>query len=183
MYGSRAANRYAKALLEFAQESGNTDKVYEDMVSLSKTISENVDLQRLLSSPVVKSKVKLNVLMEIFTQITSETKRLFNLLIENRRLSLLELISEKYIIQYNNFIGKKVAVVTTAVPLTEDLKKQVLAKVEELTQNKKITIKNVVNPDIIGGFILRVEDLQYNASVAYKLNQYRQNFKKKLFVS
>lgn len=183
MYGSRAANRYAKALLEFAEKNGKTDEVYEDMALLNKIISDNSDLQGLLSSPIVKSKIKLGILSEIFTQISLETKRLFSLLIENRRLSLLELIAEKYIIQYNTYIGKKVAIVTTAVPLTESLKKQVLKKVEELTHNKKITIKNIVNPDIIGGFILRVEDLQYNASVAYKLNQYRQNFKKNLFVS
>lgn len=183
MYGSRVANRYAKALLEFAKNHSNIDEVYKDMVSLQKTIQDNKDLQRLLSSPIVKSKVKLSVLIEIFKGISSETKGLFDVLIQNRRLSLLEFVAEKYIIQYNQYIGKKQAVVTTAVPLTPELEKQVLAKVEELTKNKKITLKNIVNPDIIGGFILRVEDLQYNASIAYKLNQYKQNLQKNLFVS
>jgi F-type H+-transporting ATPase subunit delta len=60
------------------------------------------------------------------------------------------------------------ATVTTAVPLTEPLEKEVLKKASTLTPFK-IELKNIVDPDIKGGFILRVGDLQYNASVANRL--------------
>ena len=65
--------------------------------------------------------------------------------------------------------------VTTAIPLTDDLKSKVLAKAKELT-GKDVTIKNIVEASIIGGFILRIGDIQYNASIANKLNKLKREF-------
>ena len=64
--------------------------------------------------------------------------------------------------------GKVSATVTTAVPLTEDLEKEVLKKAATLTP-LKVELKNIVDSSIKGGFILRVGDLQYNASIADRL--------------
>ena len=65
--------------------------------------------------------------------------------------------------------------VTTAVPLTDDLNAKVLAKVKELT-GKEAVIENKVDESILGGFILRVGDMQYNASIANKLNNLKRTF-------
>ncbi|MDO5606933.1 MAG: ATP synthase F1 subunit delta [Capnocytophaga sp.] len=182
MQGNRAANRYAKALLDYAIEQNKLDEVYADVTLVHNTIKNNKELQRLLMSPIVKTLVKKNVLEKIFTNVTDEVKGLFRLLIENRRLPILYPITEKFVNQYNTFKNHQIAEVTTAVPMDDELKKQVLAKVETLTNNTNITLVNKVNPNIIGGFILRVGDVQYNASVAFKLNKLKQDFKETLFV-
>ena len=81
---------------------------------------------------------------------------------------------------YNDVKGVKSAKVTTAVPLSEALEKQVLAKVEELTGSKSVTLENEIDESIIGGFILRVGDLQYNASIANQLGNLKREFSKSL---
>ena len=64
--------------------------------------------------------------------------------------------------------GVEVAKVTTAIPMDAALEATVLAKIATLS-DKKITIENIVDASIIGGFILRIGDKQYNASVANRL--------------
>ena len=76
---------------------------------------------------------------------------------------------------YDELKGVEVAYVTTATPLTPALEAQVLAKVKELS-TKEVTIVNEVNKDIIGGFIIRLGDMQYNASIANKLSQLKREF-------
>jgi F-type H+-transporting ATPase subunit delta len=76
---------------------------------------------------------------------------------------------------YDESKGVEVAKVTTALPITPELEKKVLAKIADFS-NKKITINNIVDPEIIGGFILRVGDQQYNASVASKLSELKREF-------
>ena len=71
--------------------------------------------------------------------------------------------------------GEEVAVVTTAVPLTAALEKKILAKVKELT-GSKVSLENKIDESIVGGFVLRIGDLQYDASVANKLNTLKREF-------
>jgi F-type H+-transporting ATPase subunit delta len=175
MVGSRASIRYAKALLAYTQEKKVSEEVKDDMQLIFKTIDENTGLQKFLQSPVIKSVEKQSVLKEIFTKTNAATQSLFNVLVENKRINLLGQVAEKYIALYNEFEGKETAVVTTAVPLTEALAAKILAKVKELT-GKKITLENKIDESIIGGFVLRVGDLQYNASIANKLSDLKREF-------
>ena len=91
-------------------------------------------------------------------------------------------MQKKYTVIYDSLKGIEIAKVTTAVPLTDELNKQVLNKVKEIT-GKDATIENIVNPDIIGGFILRVGDVQYDASVANKLQVLKRQFADESFVA
>jgi F-type H+-transporting ATPase subunit delta len=97
------------------------------------------------------------------------------LLLENNRVEILGLVAEKYTVLYDELEGKQNAVVTTAVPLTKELEAKVLAKVHALT-GKDVTLENVVDEAIIGGFVLRVGDMQYDASIANKLNNLKRDF-------
>ena len=182
MYGFRVANRYAKALLEYALQQNVLEAVFADMTLIDKTIKSHKDLERMLISPIVKTTVKKNVLSKIFTMVTPETQRLFELLIHNGRLPILGVVAEKFVVQYNIDKNQKTAVVTTATPLDESTRKEMLQKVMILTKNNNVTLENKVDKNIIGGFILRVGDVQYNASVAHKLNRLKQEFQEKLFL-
>ena len=88
---------------------------------------------------------------------------------ENKRVSDLYDIAREYIIQYNRYKGKTTAYLTTAVELPESLKAHFVQKAIALSGGKKITLESRVEPQLIGGFILRIDDLQYNASIAHKL--------------
>ncbi|SNY95063.1 ATP synthase F1 subunit delta [Flagellimonas pacifica] len=175
MNESRAAIRYAKATLDFAIEKKAADAVEKDMREVSATISENTELQNLLESPVVKGEVKKNSLQQIFKGSNEITKGLIGTLTDNKRIALLQEVALKYIILHEQLKGEDVAYVTTAVPLTSDLEKKVLSEVTKITGNK-VTIENKIDESIIGGFVLRVGDLQYDASVANKLNGLKREF-------
>ena len=175
MSNNRAAIRYAKAVLDFAVEKKSADKIEGDMRTIAAKIAESKDLQVMLSSPIVKGETKKNSLKEIFKGSQEITMGLINTLADNKRVDLLQEVAYKYIIQYEKMKGEDVAKVTTAVPLTEALEKQILAKVKELT-GKKVTLENKVDESVVGGFILRVGDLQYDASVANKLNTLKREF-------
>ncbi|MDV7186698.1 ATP synthase F1 subunit delta [Lutibacter sp. TH_r2] len=180
---TRAALRYAKAILNFSLEQQKEVEVNNDMLLVAKTIDESEDLQLLLSSPVLKSEVKKSTLKEVFSgKISPLSFGLIDLLIENKRINLLGLVAKKFKTLFDELKGIQIAKVTSAVPLTKDLNIKILAKVKELT-GKEATIQNIVNPEIIGGFILRVGDIQYDASVANKLQVLKRQFDNNSIVS
>lgn len=182
MVSTRAALRYAKAILSLAADKGVADKVMADMALIDNTIAENKELQVLLKSPVIKSEIKINILKDVFTDISEVTKGLFSILEENRRIELLQAITEKFKALYLAKKGEETAVVTTAVALTKEMEAKVLAKVTALT-NQKVTLENKIDPAIMGGFILRVGDKQFDASVASKFRKLEREFKNNLYVS
>lgn len=182
MTGSRAAQRYAKAILSLAKDRNVTKEVSEDMSLIARTIKASSELRAVLKSPVVKESGKMGSLTEIFRDVNPVTKGLFGILGENNRLDLLTLVADKYAELFNSMMGIQVAKVTTAVPLTPQLEAKIQAKVKELTGNEA-EIKNTVDPGIIGGFILRVGDLQYNASVASQLTSIKRELQNNTYVS
>jgi F-type H+-transporting ATPase subunit delta len=175
MNESRAAIRYAKATLDYAVEKKAADKVDADMRKIAETISGNSELQEFLANPVVMNEVKKNSLTQIFKGSSEITLGLINTLADNKRVELLQEVAYKYIIRHDKLKGEEVAIVTTAVPLSESLEKKVLSKVKELTGNK-VSLENKIDESIVGGFILRIGDLQYDASVANKLNTLKREF-------
>ncbi len=172
---SRAAIRYAKAVLSLASDKNAADVVNNDMKLIATTIDENVELSQVLKSAVVKSGVKKAALTQIFPNINTISSGLFNILMSNKRIDILGDVASKYSVLFDELNGKEVAQVTTAIPMTSDLEIKVLAKVKELT-SKAVELENIVDESILGGFILRVGDKQYNASVSNKLNKLKREF-------
>ena len=172
---SRAAIRYAKAILDIAQSSGKAEAVNNDMKSIVTSVGDSAELKEFLASPVIKMDVKKSAVSEIFSSVQNETNSLFQLLFENKRFEILESVAKEYKRLFHESNGVEVAKVTTAIAITPELESKVLAKIAEFS-NKKITIENTIDPSIIGGFILRVGDQQYNASVANKLGELKREF-------
>lgn len=172
---SRAAIRYAKAILETAVSTGKANQVNDDMKSIITAVNSSADLKDFLASPIITSEVKMNVLSEVFGSVQADTKSLFRLLQENKRFEILEAIATQFNVQFDEMNGVEVAKVTTAFPITADLEAKILAKATSIS-TKKITIQNTVDPSIIGGFILRIGDKQYNASVSNRLQELKREF-------
>jgi len=175
MAGTRAAIRYAKATLSLALSEKKADKVNHDMKLIARAISDNKELSDMLSNSVIKAEKKKAVLLAIFPKLNAISNGLFDVLITNKRLHILSEVAIKYMVLFDAHNGKQIAQVTTAVPLTNALEKKVLAKVKELT-NKTIELESIVDENIIGGFILRVGDKQFDASISSKLNTLKREF-------
>jgi F-type H+-transporting ATPase subunit delta len=168
MSSTRAAIRYAKAILDMANSKSAANEVSQDMTLIATTIKGNLELDTFIQNPTIKVEVKESALLEVFASVNNVTKGLFHLLLENKRFEILELIAIEYNKLFDEANGVEVAKVTTAIAITPELEAKILAKIKEFS-DKKVTIENTVDASIIGGFILRIGDKQYNASVANRL--------------
>ena len=128
MAGTRAAIRYAKAVLSLATDKQSADAVNGDMQAIANAISDNMELGEVLKNEIVKANVKKAILLEAFPNSNVITKELFNVLLENKRMELVENVAIKYTELFDIQKGQETAVVTTAIPMTEDIEMKVLAK-------------------------------------------------------
>ena len=170
MKNTRAALRYAKAALSTSLDQNKEEAVATDMQEIVAVFEENQELSAFLDNPVVASKAKQDALNKVFSALQPLSSQLIALLTTNNRIDLLDQVAIAYLSLLQKHQGKETAVVTTAVALTPELEKTILAKAKELS-SADISLENNVDPSIMGGFILRIGDLQYNASVAHQLEQ------------
>jgi F-type H+-transporting ATPase subunit delta len=182
MKGSSPALRYARAILNLAKETGVEEAVNLDMQFIVNTIDENEDLQTMLKSPVIKASAKRKALNAIFgDKVNAISLGLFHLLEDNKRMVMLRNIAAHYTIIFDYLKSKDIAKVTTAFPMTKDLEEKILEKVMSLTGNKT-SLENIIDPSILGGFILRVGDMQYDASISNNFNELRKEFDNSQFI-
>ncbi|MDA8948292.1 ATP synthase F1 subunit delta [Flavobacteriaceae bacterium] len=168
MKGTRASLRYAKATLAFAEETKSSQSVNEDMQSLMGLIAANEELSLVLENPMLGSDKKEAVMNALLPNASEETKKFFSLLATNNRMELLAPTCDQFIQLYAAQKGEVKAIVTTAIPMTAELKKQVLQEAKKLS-DKKAILENKIDSSIIGGYILKIGDMQYDASVSNQL--------------
>jgi F-type H+-transporting ATPase subunit delta len=177
MQNLRLATRYAKSLFELAAEKGQVDTVYNDMLVLQNICNASPEFKRILNSPIIKADKKKSILAAVTDgKISEMTARFNNLLVQKGRESEMSDIILAFIKEYKEYKGIKTLKLTTAVPVSDDIKKELLAKVQARTQVKNIELEEVINPDIIGGFILQVDDMEVDTSVSFYLNQVKKQF-------
>lgn len=177
MKSSRAAIRYARALILESSEKDTLDQTHDEMLLLKETFDQNIDLKHMIESRVIKNSIKLSSLRLIFKNLGQISLNLIDVLSENNRIDIIDLVAEKYIVQYKVIKGIQSATLTTAVPVNKKIEGEFLKKIAELT-DKKTTLIKKVDKSLIGGFVLRIGDLQYNASYKNKLKNIKQEFNK-----
>ena len=116
MSGTRAAIRYAKAVLSLAVDQKTEEAVNNDMKLIAKTVSENTDLDLALKNAIAKQDTKKAILNQIFSNLNPLTSKLFDVLVDNNRIDAVADVARKYNELYEAHMGKEKATVTTAVP-------------------------------------------------------------------
>ena len=171
---SRVAKRYAKALFELAEERNVLEKVHTDLQAIAETVKNSEDLQNLLVNPLVNEADKMNVLARIFSdRFESLTRQFLELVAEKRRLSvLLEIITKFYrmMLEHNNQIEGQLI---SAVDLEERQVEEIGKQIEQIT-GKKVMLNRQIEPSIIGGFVVKVEDVVIDNSIRSQLNRLRE---------
>lgn len=172
-----AARRYAKAIMDLAVAEDQVARVEQDLTQVRETIAASDSLKEVLASPVLKASDKEQALAAIFSASTELTQNAFRLLAKNKRIGLLDAVARQFLDLCEQMKGQDVAHVVTAVPLTAALEKKILKQLKGIT-GKDVTLEQETDPGLIGGFILRVGDLEYNASVAGKLGNLKRELVK-----
>ena len=175
---SRIASRYAKSLIDFAQENNNLEEVKNDMAVLDKAL-ESRDLVMLLKSPIVNELKKKEIFKAVFAGKLSETTLGFlNIILNKGREEYIPAISNEFEAQYKLMKGISDVTLTTASPISEANLASIKAKLIFSNETaQQVDIETVVDPSILGGFIIEIGDKLYNDSIAYKLSQMKKQFK------
>ena len=179
----RLAARYAKSILDLAVEKDQLEAVYNDMLFLQAAFKSSRELVVLLKSPIIKGDKKIKVLDAIGAGRISIITATFNkLLVRKNRESYLPEIVHAFIDQYKVHKGIHVAKLTTAVPVSEELKESILEKVRSAQHIQQIELHTAVDEALIGGFVLELGDQLVDASIIYELNNIKKQFENNDFI-
>jgi F-type H+-transporting ATPase subunit delta len=166
---SRAAIRYAKAMYDIANEKNSINEVYKDMNFINELNSDSLDFKNLLSNSQINFQDKKKLILSLIKQSNTLTEKLIDLLIHNKRVKIIGDIASSFIQLYNKNNNIKEATIITASPINNELESKILSMIN-IKDAKSVNLTNVVNPNIIGGFIIRFDGKEYNASVKQNLN-------------
>jgi F-type H+-transporting ATPase subunit delta len=166
----RVASRYAKSLLELSHDQGVLENVSSDMKLFAEVCDENHDFVLMLKNPVIKGDKKKAILNKIFEEKVDElTLAIFDIMTRKGREGLLPEVSREFRRQYNLLKEIGVATVTTAVPLTDTLRNEIVGMAKKISGKSNIELKELIDKDIIGGYILKLGDQQIDDSIRTKL--------------
>ena len=173
MAGTRVASRFAKALLGLASERNELQSIEQDLHSISGLIDASRDFEVMLTSPVIKPDKKQSVLEAIFKdKISDLTLDFLKLLISKGREGAIKVIVAEALAQLRKIKNIQAATVKTATPLDEVSRKMILAEVAK-HHDGDVELKETIVPNLLGGFILRMDDKEIDASIKRQLNTLR----------
>src|SRR5688572_12166203 len=167
---SRASARYVNSLLGLAVEKNVLDQVHEDMKAFDKVCEENRAFTLMLRNPIIKHDKKREILEAIFKgKVHSLTMAILDIITRKNREPLLPQIAKEFHLAYNVHKNVGQASITTAIPLDKELRAQFEKIAKELSGKNHIEMKEKVDTEMIGGFVLNVGDRQVDASLKNKL--------------
>ena len=174
---NKVAARYAKALLQLAVEKKVLAHIHKDMLFFTQVGTTHKALLQMLKSPVIEHDKKLAILQALFqNKVQALTLRFFALVTQNHREPLLLAIAQAFLAQYNQHQGIKKAHVTTTFPLSEKLVLQFQQLVQKITPGRKVLLDQHVDPSLIGGYVLEVEDKRLDQSLRKSLHTLKKEY-------
>lgn len=184
MRQTKVAQRYAKAIFDLAVETSKLEEVKNDF-ELIQSI-QNRDLQLVLMSPVVKGEKKTAIFESVFSKhIQPITNSFFKLIFSKGRSVAINEIVQAFIEKYRAYKGIKLVEFTTAVEISESIKESVSSVLKEnkLLKGKTLQLKEKVDPSIIGGLIVQIDDKLFDASIRHDLQVIKKQFIENMYIS
>jgi F-type H+-transporting ATPase subunit delta len=178
MADHKVSLRYATSLLTTAVNKNIFEQVAADVEIIAGAMKESPKLKRALKNPVIKPEMKITILEEIFkSKINPETMHFIRFLVKKGREDLLDQVAQKFLELRDEKLGIVNVDVQTAFEMTELQKSELQAKLEQML-NKKVRFKIQTVPDVVGGFVAKVNDTVYDASVKHQLEILKQQLLK-----
>lgn len=175
------ARRYAKSLFELSIENGELEEVNNDMTLVARVMSENKELRNLIGNYIISRSKKENIIKRIFeTHIQPNTLAFLLFLINKKRENHIYNITLAFLKMYLDYKNIAIATITTVVAIDEETRTKIIDRLSEETK-KTIQIVNKIDPNIIGGFVMTLDDYQYDASIKKMISRLQTEFKVNLF--
>jgi len=178
MNDSKISVRYARALFQSALEKKILDNVYQDMIFIAE-ICKTPEAKEFLQSPIIAPSKKEAIFHKMFgDNVEKITLSLIDLAVKNGRESFIPAIARVFIHETKKFSGITESVLTTAVKVDDKVKKQITDLISSIF-NTKVELRENIDAEIVGGFILQIDDSYIDASIRNKLRK----IKKELIAS
>lgn len=178
MSNNRVAVRYARPLLELADEKKVLDEVRDDIANFLELCNTNREFVIMLKSPIISHVKKGAILRKIFgAKVHEVTAVFFDIVARKNRENLLPDIAREFAKLYNEKMGYQEATVTTTVSLDDNMRKAFEQLVTDVT-GKKALLKEKINADLVGGYILQLGDQQIDESISGHLRDLQLKFQK-----
>lgn len=175
----KVATRYAKSLIDLAEEQNQLEAIKSDMVLFVQTLRANSTLNVVLRNPIVSPSKKATILSDIFTgKVQPATLGFFKIMVAKMRSEILYDTAKEFVEQYNLKKHIVKAVIVSAVPLSDINRAEVIAVIDKATNGTAI-LEEKIDPKLIGGFILTVGDRQFDTSISSTLNKLKKDFAQK----
>ncbi len=172
-----AAHRYAQAILDLAQQINAVEQVYNNAKELHHIIKSSRELLNFLKSPLIKSDKKEKVIRQLFEKnIHSLLIQFISILCKRRREYILPEVLNALIYEYKKRNNIITAQLITAFQFDEALKKSIIEKIQQIKKSSKIELQETINENLIGGFILKTDNEQIDASIKTQLQHLYQKF-------
>ena len=183
MLNPRLAGRYAKSLIDLSVEKDQLEAVYKDIQYMNDLMRASSEFVTLLKSPVITGDKKQKVLEALTAGKIGRMTASFNTLLINKgRESFLPDIVDAFIGQYKDYKGIHIVTLTTAIPVSDDVRKSIIKKIKEVGNMKEVELESLVQENIIGGFILEADGRRVDASIAYDLANIKKQFSNNDFI-
>jgi F-type H+-transporting ATPase subunit delta len=177
MSNQRVASRYAKSIMELSLEKGRLEEVHRDFQRLTALAESNYELKLVLKNPVINSDKKLSVLKALFAkEVEPLTMTFFAIVSGKNREEILLDVAKEFENQYNLHKSIQVAELTTTFSIDDNLRKEFSDVVKEISGKQTVQLVEKINLDLIGGYILKVNDRQLDESLSSKLRQLKTQF-------
>lgn len=164
---------YSAALFQLAVEENSLGRIYEELIFLSEVFQNNPELIKGLSSPALSAEEKQGVISEIFEgKLSLMSYNFLSVLIEKGRIAYIDKIAAEFKQMYYDKNGILEITVTTALPLSEELRIKLKEKLEKIS-SKKIILKEKLDTSILGGIILDYGNTKLDVSVKSKIDAMR----------
>ena len=184
MQQSRLAVRYAKSLLDLATEQKSVDALFADMQCVFNTCKNNVELLQVLNSPIIHADKKIAILSAIFNAtIQPITQSFIALIVKKGREAKLYEISAAFIALVKELKQIKTVKITTASAINDSIKQQLATKIAAGFEGKTVELETAMNADLIGGFVIEMDDKLYDASIRKELNDIKNQFTNNSYIS
>lgn len=183
MQSPRLAGRYAKSLVDLAQEKGQLEVVYKDMQYLQQVVKHSREFVNLVKSPVIKADKKNAIIEAVTKGKVSEMTAGFNrLLVLKGRENVIPEIVNAFIDQYNAIKGVHKVRLTTASEASEDLRQSMISKLKAEAGLANVELEAKVDESLIGGFVLEFQNKKIDASVLRDLKDVKKQFMRNDYV-
>jgi F-type H+-transporting ATPase subunit delta len=172
------SKRYAKSLIDLSLEQNRLEQTNNEVRDIVNLIHQNRDLALILKSPIIKEDTKQTIFKKILEGKVSDLMLAFvAIVIKKKREPYLLSILNAFVEKYNELKDITSVTVTTAVPVDDQFKADIIELMKQKYDKKNIIVSEKVNEELIGGFVLEFEDKKVDTSVSYQLDKLRKELK------